>query len=218
MTDRRSYAERCGVALALDLVGERWTLLIVRNLLVGPQRFGALLKDLPGLTTNLLTQRLKQLSLDGIVERDGEGPRAPYALTARGRALEPVVFALSGWGESLLMSAPAGHHGNLRWLVLSLRRRYRGDLSLILELRDGETAFQLRLGTSSAEILDALKEAPDLVVTGELQALAMLLAMGRPAQEVLAAGLRLNIAGSRQELRRVQRALRIPRSGTAGDD
>src|SRR5947208_2014430 len=99
--DRRSYDQYCGVAKALDLVGERWTLLVVRNLLLGPQRYSELLRGLPGITTNLLAKRLREMEAAGLLERlearGGNGGHA-YRLTRRGAALEPSIHALGRWG------------------------------------------------------------------------------------------------------------------------
>src|SRR3954466_9029782 len=101
MTKRRSYDQFCSVARALDRVGERWTLLIVRNLLLGPRRYSDLLRELPGITTNLLAKRLQELESLGILERVSLPPPAAteaYALTLQGEALEPVVMELGRWG------------------------------------------------------------------------------------------------------------------------
>lgn len=101
MTTRRTYDQACPVAHALDLVGERWTLLIVRDLLFGPLRFTDLRDGLPGLAPNLLTDRLRFLVGQGLVEQVAEPPppgRTVYRLTGRGRALGPVVHELSRFG------------------------------------------------------------------------------------------------------------------------
>src|SRR6476620_8574344 len=97
---RRSYDQYCGLARALDVVGERWTLLVIRNLLLGPQRYSDLLRGLPGITTNLLAKRLKEMEVLGLIERtQSPGGEASYGyrLTARGAGLEPVIHALSRW-------------------------------------------------------------------------------------------------------------------------
>src|SRR6188508_1089348 len=99
---RRLYGQRCGVARALDIVGERWTLLLVRELMIGPRRFKDILGGLPGIGTNLLTDRLKDLEQAGVVARRVLPPPAGstvYELTELGRGLEPVVFALGWWGR-----------------------------------------------------------------------------------------------------------------------
>src|SRR6187549_2526493 len=91
----RSYHQFCGLARALDVVGERWTLLLVRNLLLGPRRYGDLLEELPGITTNLLAKRLRALCEHGLVEKTALPPPAAipvYALTEAGAALEPAIM------------------------------------------------------------------------------------------------------------------------------
>ena len=105
MGEKRSYGQHCTVARALDAVGERWTLLLVRELSTGPKRFKDLLGGLPGIGTNLLAGRLKALEGEGIVRRATLPPPAGsnvYELTELGRGLEPVVVALSRWGARLL--------------------------------------------------------------------------------------------------------------------
>lgn len=94
----REYGQYCGVTQALELIGERWSLLIVRDLLVGPRRYGELAAGLPRIPTNILAARLKELQAAGIIRR---GPRSRiivYELTPYGRELEPVVLALGAWG------------------------------------------------------------------------------------------------------------------------
>ena len=102
---RRTYGQFCPVARSLDLLGERWTLLIVRELLIGPQRYSDLRDRLPGMWSNLLAQRLRDLDEAGLVQRRELPPpaaRLVYELTERGRALEPVVYELARWGLELL--------------------------------------------------------------------------------------------------------------------
>jgi DNA-binding HxlR family transcriptional regulator len=101
MPTSRSYHDACGIARALDVVGERWALLVVRELLLGPRRFADLRAALPHASSNLVTDRLRELSGHGVVTRRRLPPPAAswvYELTARGRQLEPVVLALGAWG------------------------------------------------------------------------------------------------------------------------
>ena len=91
---QRSYHQYCGLARALDQVGDRWAMLIVRNLLLGPQRYGQLLQGLPGIASNLLSSRLRALGECGVVVREGDR----YALGPRGRELEGALGALATWG------------------------------------------------------------------------------------------------------------------------
>src|SRR5262245_50097161 len=100
-TERRSYDQWCAVARSLDIVGERWTMLIVRDLLIGPKRYKDILAGLPGIGTNLLARRLRELEARGVVERSvlpSPANATVYGLTAKGAALEPVVLALGRWG------------------------------------------------------------------------------------------------------------------------
>jgi DNA-binding HxlR family transcriptional regulator len=108
----RSYRDRCPIARALDVVGERWALLVVRELLFGPQRFSDLRRALPGASTNMLTDRLRELESHGVVDRRLLPPPAGstvYALSDRGRGLERVLDALGEWGAS----EPAPPNGSL---------------------------------------------------------------------------------------------------------
>jgi DNA-binding HxlR family transcriptional regulator len=106
---KRSYDQYCPLACALDLIGERWTLLIVRDLLAGPKRYTDLRLGLPGLATDLLTERLRLLEDAGVLRRRKLPPPAAttvYELTERGRDLEPAVFGLARFGFSLLGEPP----------------------------------------------------------------------------------------------------------------
>jgi DNA-binding HxlR family transcriptional regulator len=109
MPTRRSYADACPIARALDAIGERWALLVVRELLLGPQRFSDLRGALPGASTNILTDRLRELGDHGVVHRYQLPPpagSAVYGLTTRGSALFPALDALGQWGSQLPL--PAG--------------------------------------------------------------------------------------------------------------
>ena len=100
----RSYRDLCGIARALDVVGERWALLVVRELLFGPKRFADLHRGLPGMSQNVLTHRLRELEDSGLLARRRALPPAAglvYELTHRGRDLEPVLLALGRWGSPL---------------------------------------------------------------------------------------------------------------------
>jgi DNA-binding HxlR family transcriptional regulator len=100
MPTSRSYRDSCGIARALDVVGERWALLVVRELLLAPQRFSELRHALPHVSSNLLADRLRELEHNGVIRRGPaatEGPRV-YELTEWGRKLEPILLALGDWG------------------------------------------------------------------------------------------------------------------------
>ena len=104
-SEKRSYDQWCAVARSLDIVGERWTMLIVRDLLIGPKRYKDLLAGLPGIGTNLLARRLRELEARGLIERTilpAPASATVYGLTEKGAALEPVVLALGRWGFQFL--------------------------------------------------------------------------------------------------------------------
>lgn len=107
----RSYNQFCALAVGLDVIGERWTLLIIRELLAGPRRFTDLMDGLPGISTNLLTERLKSLEYWGVISRRVLPPPAGstvYELTARGQALEKAVLELGIWGSQFLPDSLEG--------------------------------------------------------------------------------------------------------------
>lgn len=119
----RSYGQACLVARAMDVLGERWTLLIVRQLGLGPQRFSELLDALEGIGTNLLSERLKHLQVHDVVAKTavaGPGNNHAYALTERGEQLTPVLGALVDWGAAL-PAAPKEFQRRPEWALLAMR-------------------------------------------------------------------------------------------------
>lgn len=132
---KRSYGQNCALARANDVIGERWTMLLLRDLLVAPKRFSELLVSLKGIGTNLLAQRLKDLEAAGIVERnDAAAAKGAYALTDRGRALEPAMLALIRWG---LLHGPEnqdGDHHHDDWDLLALKSAFQPDRAVGVSL------------------------------------------------------------------------------------
>jgi DNA-binding HxlR family transcriptional regulator len=123
----RSYGQFCGLARALDVVGDRWSLLIVRELLFGPQRYGELAAVLDGIATNLLADRLRSLESAGVVERRvGETSGIVYALTAWGRQLREPIEAFVRWSAPLMVSGRGGDVFEPRWLAIALEALLRG--------------------------------------------------------------------------------------------
>jgi DNA-binding HxlR family transcriptional regulator len=119
---KRSYRQNCALALAADLVGERWSLLLIRDLLVGPKRYKDLNQSLQGMGTNLLASRLKELEEAGIIERQERGGGAHvYALTDSGRALEPAILALVRWGLTFLPDRIEGFYHQDDWDLVALK-------------------------------------------------------------------------------------------------
>ncbi len=148
---RRSYDQYCSTARALDLVGDRWTLLIVRELLAGPRRYTDLHADLPGVSTDMLASRLKDMERDGLAGRrrlPPPGAAYVYELTARGRALLPVLQALGEWGQAELGEPRPTDALRAHWFALPLLRALRdaGAGEGMVEVRLEEGVFHLYAG------------------------------------------------------------------------
>lgn len=191
---KRVYGQYCGFARGLELVGERWALMIVRDLLVSPKRFSDLQRGLPGIPTNILTSRLKEMESAGIVQRRllARPNGVVYELTATGAALEPAVAALGRWGAKLL-GQPRPHEViTVDSLVTALRTTFQPkaakDVTVSFELRMGEIVLHARVerGRLSAGP-GPLPNADLSIATGP--ALRDLLAGELPAREALAKGL-----------------------------
>ncbi|MEV6006470.1 winged helix-turn-helix transcriptional regulator [Streptomyces sp. NPDC051976] len=209
MAGKRSYDDPCGVARALGAVGERWALLVVRELLHGPKRFGDLSRGLPGMSQNVLSQRLRELEAADVVRRVRLGPPAStsgYELTERGALLEPVLFALATWGSRLPLGTGSDAELSVDALVLALRTTFdpaaADDLRVVCELRMGDDRFRAEIGdarfratratasasaSASAESAAALP-VPDAVLTAGVGTLRALVFGGRPLADALRAG------------------------------
>ncbi|MFD7295398.1 winged helix-turn-helix transcriptional regulator [Streptomyces sp. NPDC059897] len=147
---RRSYDQYCAAARALDVVGDRWTLLIVRELLAGARRYTDLHADLPGVSTDMLATRLKGMERDGIaVRRRLPAPASVYVyeLTERGRGLLPVLRALGEWGAPELAERRPTDAVRAHWLALPLSRQLEalGEPGAV-EVRVDEGVFHVRVG------------------------------------------------------------------------
>ncbi|MBP2702992.1 transcriptional regulator [Microbispora sp. RL4-1S] len=127
--ERRRYGQYCGLAACLDVIGERWTLLIVRELLIGPQRYNELLHDLPGIGTNLLAERLRRLTQQGVIRHhprsNGKGP--VYELTEFGEGLREPILGLARWGLNVAGSFDAEDEVRPQWGVLAVEALIRKD-------------------------------------------------------------------------------------------
>lgn len=154
----RDYGEYGGVTRALELVGERWALLIVRDLLVGPRRYGELAEGLPRIPSNILAARLKDLQAAGILRRAPRSRVIVYELTPYGRELEPVVLALGAWGFKALGEPRDEQVVTPDSLTMDLRSAFRASVAQKLPA----TAYAARLG--AAELLIRV-DGSDLDVT-----------------------------------------------------
>lgn len=190
----------------MDVVGERWTLLLVRELLLGPRRYGDLLESLPGLTTNLLARRLKQLEGDGIAERIelDAGARA-YRLTKRGAALEPVIMELGRWGGVLLDMPRPEDRTDMAWGLISMKRRFRGGSNFRAQLNVGERSFTLSFEGDYLSVQQKSTDAAQLELTGEPFAFRKWLFMGAELN-ALEASEELRVAGTQKARTKFVRA------------
>lgn len=191
MNNKRTYQQYCGVAQTLNMVGERWTLLIIRDLILAPRRYSDLLDGLPGLTTNLLARRLKELCEHGVVEKVRLPPPAShlaYRLTEAGWGLESFVLEASEWGHQFLPAEESGYEPNLGWSLLRLKKRYRGNQSLVVELKSPLRIFHLSLKQSELVIREGPNPASELHISGSFKALCQLFFGPKKASELAADG------------------------------
>lgn len=181
----RSYDDPCGVARALDAVGERWALLVVRDLLLGPKRFTDLAAGLPGMSQNVLAQRLRDLEGHGLVRRRVLGPPSGarvYELTDAGYELEDVVLALARWGSR----SPRVNRATLTAdaLALALRTTFdasaAGDLRARVALHLGADRFAAEIADGRFRIVRGEAADPDAVLTAEAGALQAIIFAGAP--------------------------------------
>lgn len=207
MATRRTYGDRCGIARALDLVGERWALLVVRELLLGPKRFTDLRAGLPHLSPNVLAQRLRELAQAGIVQRGKLPPPAAsqiYELTDWGRQLEDVVISLGRWGaRSPALPHEAGM--SVDSYVIALKTLFdpvaADGLAVNIELRLGEDRYRMRVAEGRLEVTRGEAPAPDATIATDAATMAEVLWHDRPLAEAMRSG-EIEIEGDRQAVRR----------------
>ncbi|MGI8949004.1 MAG: winged helix-turn-helix transcriptional regulator [Ornithinimicrobium sp.] len=178
MATNRTYDDGCAAAHALDLVGERWALLAVRELMLGPKRFTDLRAGLPGVSPNVLAQRLRELEGTGVVRRRKLPPPAAskvYELTEWGKELEPVLVQLGRWGAR----SPSKPHDaalGVDSLILSFRTMFdsrRADgMSATYELRFGEDVFRAVVKDGRLDIIRGSAEQSDAIIESDSNTLA----------------------------------------------
>jgi DNA-binding HxlR family transcriptional regulator len=171
MTGMRSYGDGCGIARALDVIGERWALLIVRELVYGPKRFSDLRGGL-GLSPNVLTQRLSELEGCGVVERRNIGGGL-YELSAWGRELHPLLLQLGRWGSRALHK-PSGELSSDA-LMLALEATFipanAGELRASFEVKLGEERFTVDVREQHLRVSRSSAQAPDVVIESDVASL-----------------------------------------------
>jgi DNA-binding HxlR family transcriptional regulator len=190
MAGNRSYGDQCGVARSLDVIGERWALLIVRELLLGPKRFNDLLAGLPGASPNVISQRLRELAGNGVIRQRDLGPPARvrlYELTDWGRELEPVVLHLGRWGDRAPL--PDGAQAGLDSVLLAIQANL--DLARVTgryELRVGADTFTVDATAGPARFRRGSADQPHATATTDPDTFRAVAFGQRPITEAVQSG------------------------------
>jgi DNA-binding HxlR family transcriptional regulator len=191
--EMRSYDDPCGIARGLDVIGERWALLVVRELLFGPKRFTDLHHGLPTASQNVLSQRLRELEESGVLRRRRLGPPAAawvYELTDRGRDLEPVLFHLARWGSRAAMSTDNDLSPDA--LMFALKTSFDPEaargLRTTCEIRLGADRFTVAIADGRLELTRGEAEEPDAVLDTDARTLRELVFTGRSLAEAVREG------------------------------
>jgi DNA-binding HxlR family transcriptional regulator len=212
---KQPYQDGCAAAHALSLVGERWALLVVRELMLGPKRFTDLRAGLPQVSPNVLSQRLRDLEQVGVVRRHKLPPPAAsrvYELTEWGYGLEPVLISLGRWA---VRSPLLPHDGVLgvNSLILSFRTMFNPDfakgLKASYELRLGEEHFQARVSNGSFEIARGNATKPDAILETDPVTLTALVYQGRNLTQAIKAG-EVKLEGDKKTLERFLKLFPLP--------
>jgi DNA-binding HxlR family transcriptional regulator len=198
---KRPYGQYCGMARALEIIGERWALLIVRDLLVGPKRFGEIQRGLPGIPTNVLTARLKELEEAGIVQRTvlpRPASGVAYELTVEGRGLEEGLIAIGRWGAKRLGDPRPDEVVTVDSIATALLTTFRpehaGNTKATFLLKLGEIAVTAEVRNRTIRIERGATSQPDLTIEAG-PALRQLMAREVTAQEALDRGI-VSISGN----------------------
>jgi DNA-binding HxlR family transcriptional regulator len=216
MSTKRSYGEACRFAYALDVVGERWALLVVRELLLGPKRFTDLRTGLPHASSNILSERLRDLEHGGVIQRRKLPPPAAstvYELTEWGRELEPIVTKLGAWGARSPIPPDSQEIGPDS-IVLALRSLFdaeaAGDLGACYNLEIGESRFRVDVEDGEVELSRGAAEDPTVAIaTADAGIFAAILAGQIPLDDAIASGT-AEIEGSKQAAKRFLRLFPMP--------
>jgi DNA-binding HxlR family transcriptional regulator len=219
---RRLYNDACGTAHALDLIGERWALLVIRELMLGPKRFGDLRADLPGISANVLTQRLEGLEAQGIVKRrrlPPPGSAQVYELTQWGYEAEPIIQTLGRWATR----SPA-HDPTLPLSATSLMLSFRTmsdparleGIEAGIGLRVGKERFRIRIAGGRLTAARGDPEGADLILSGPATAIAGAVYGGVPIEALEAEGA-LTVEGDRELLARFVTLFPLPEKFAKSD-
>src|SRR5438132_7398457 len=197
----RSYGQYCTFARGLDVVGGRWGVLIVRELLDGPRRYNELLWGVPGIATNLLADRLRALEDAGVIERpDGH----TYALTKWGEGLREVVYSLGRWANPLMKRPLGNDEFRSHWLTHPIHFLYEGvdkrRPRLVIEVDTGDAPMTIASANGTVRVVPGRPASPDLVLSGPPDGIIGLLA-GMPDRASVA---KVTITGDVRKLARLR--------------
>ncbi len=218
----RSYNQFCGLAYALDIVGERWTLLIIRELLTGSRRFKDLMDGLPGISTNLLSERLKALEQRGILIRRVLPPPAGstvYELTEVGRGLETAVLELGRWGSQFLPPTLEGvAMPSVGTTTLAIKAFFHPEqaagITETYELHLGQEIIQIQVDDGTLHVQQGQARQADVIFRTEMPVFFGLFAGQLAPEEALTAGL-IEVEGDAGALQRFLRLASVPQRGDA---
>jgi len=192
---RRTYGQYCGLAYALDLLGERWTLLVLRELLPGPKRFSDVLAALPGIGTGLLTTRLRTLETEGLVQRRRLRPPAGsivYELTGGGRELEPVLLGLARFGADRLGPRSDDEEFRPQWAMIAMRARHdqaaAKGVEAAYEFEIGADVFHASVSDGEVELRDGPGHRPSVRIKSDPATFAQIAYDPAAAAAALTAG------------------------------
>jgi DNA-binding HxlR family transcriptional regulator/putative sterol carrier protein len=210
MPDHR-YQQYCGAARALDVVGDRWTLLIVRELMLGPRRFTDLIDGLPGISRNLLTERLRALERDGVVARQELPPpaaRQVYELTEDGRDLAAAIVPLVAWGARRLGARKPTESFRPQWGALAMAtfadREAAKAVSETYQYIVGRSAFYFIVDDGSIELRDGQAHNPAATLTPDQETWADIASGKITASSAITAGA-LTLTGDPQAAKRLKK-------------
>ncbi|HEY5977029.1 MAG TPA: winged helix-turn-helix transcriptional regulator [Solirubrobacterales bacterium] len=217
---KRSYGEACRLAHALDLVGERWALLVVRELLLGPKRFTDLRRGLPNASTNILAERLRNLEDGGVIRKRKLPPPAAasvYELTRWGADLEPIVTRLGAWGARS-PSPPCTEEINSDSIVLALRSLFDAeagaDVDFEVALRLDGDDFRAAVHSGELEVGRGAVEDPDATLVGAAGSFAAVLGGQLPLDAAITAG-EVEVVHGRRALGRFLKLFPMPELAAA---
>ena len=216
MTTMRTYGDGCAIAQALDLVGERWALLVVRELLLGPKRYTDLRAGLPNASPNVLSQRLGELERAGVLRRRKLPPPAGsrvYELTEWGRELEQIVISLGHWAARSPSGLASHYPVGVDSMILALRSRFDTDAARGLRaryaLKLGEDHFGVKVADDEIEVARGGADQPDATIDTDPDTLAAVLWGGQALADAQSSG-SMTIQGDTAAVKRFLRLFPMP--------